>query len=101
MMDRENDDEIEIIDGLGVQRLGHEEKFEVDLVRIRSTPETEALGYAGRSGEVMGETMPSKSRVTDVIGAAEEDYAINVWFDELRTQAWFAPHLIEPVNSPT
>lgn len=46
MMDGENDDEIEIIDGLAVQRLGHEEKFEVDLVRIRSTPETEALGYA-------------------------------------------------------
>ena len=49
-MDRENDDEIEIIDGLAVQRLGHEEKFEVDLVRIRPTPETEALGYAGLSG---------------------------------------------------
>jgi len=100
-MDGENDDEIEIIDGLAVQRLGHEEKFEVDLVRIRPTHETEALGYAGLSGEVMGETMPSKSRVSDVIGADEEDYAINVWFAELRTQAWFAAHLIEPVNSST
>ena len=49
----------------------------------------------------MGETMPSKSRVTGVVGAGEEDYAINVWFAELRTQAWFAAHLVEPVNNPT
>jgi hypothetical protein len=31
----DENDKIEIIDGLAAERLGHEEKFEVDLVRIR------------------------------------------------------------------
>jgi hypothetical protein len=35
--------------------------------RVRSTPETEALGLAGLSGPVFGETQPSSSRV-NVIG---------------------------------
>jgi hypothetical protein len=42
--------------------------------------------------------MPSKSRVSDVVGAGEEDYAINVWFEELRNQAWFAPQLVEALT---
>jgi hypothetical protein len=45
--------------------------------------------------------MPSKSRVSDVVGAGEEDYAINVWFEELRNQAWFAPHLVETLTDLT
>ena len=39
-------------------------------------------GMAGQVGKVRGETMPSASGVTDIIGATDEDYAINVWFDD-------------------
>jgi len=56
----------------------------------------EALGYAGLTGEVMGETMPSSSGVTGIVGQTNEDYAINLWFEEREEQVWFAPHLLEP-----
>jgi hypothetical protein len=37
-----------------------------DNVRLRSTPETEALGLAGQVGQVYGETTPSVTGVTVV-----------------------------------
>ena len=69
-----------------------------DNVRIRATPETESLGYAGRSGVCFGFTTPSVTGVT-VIGDTDEDYALNVNFGgEDREGAWFAADLVEFVD---
>jgi hypothetical protein len=65
-----------------------------DNVRVLPSPATEAAGVAGRVGNVFGETMPSSSGVT-VIGAAEEDFALNVFFEELNKGFWFAENLLE------
>lgn len=88
----------EIIDGLGAQRLGSEDKFAAGRVRIRETAETVASGFAGLFGEILGETKPSRSRVP-VIGATDEDYAISVWFEASGQQAWFSTDLVEPAAS--
>jgi hypothetical protein len=63
-----------------------------DRVRIRSTPETEALGYADAVGELQGFTTPSITGVM-VIGP-HDDAAIAVDFDGDRPAVWFAPHLV-------
>ena len=68
---------------------------------IRLTPETKAAGYAGLVGEIMGETIPSSSGVSGIIGASDDDYAINVWFQERKEQVWFAPSLLSPVRTDT
>jgi hypothetical protein len=87
--------EFEIVDGLVDVRSDHDEVAAAAFVRVRSTPETEALGLAGLSGEVMGETRPSASRVEDIVGGDGADYAINAWFEERREQYWFHPDLLE------
>lgn len=69
-----------------------------DHVRIRSTDETERLGLAGREGQVFGWTTPSVTGVT-VIGSPTEDYAINVNFDELKANHWFAEDLVEFIDN--
>ena len=69
-----------------------------DIARIRNSPETEALGLAGLEGEVYGHTKPSSSGVTDIIGVLTDDFAINVNFDTLDKQYWFAAHLVEFVR---
>lgn len=66
-----------------------------DTVRIRSTPAMECLGYAGLTGTVFGQTMPSYSGVSSIVGAGEVDYAINVFFEERDEDVWFAPELVE------
>jgi hypothetical protein len=86
----------EVIDGLAEARHPYGAVFEVEEVRIRRTPETEAAGWAGVVGQIFGETKPSSSGVDDVIGLTGEDYAINVFSEERAEQAWFAPHLLEP-----
>jgi len=66
-----------------------------DTARIRSSPETEASGYAGRVGLVHGFTVPSETGVGPVIGEVGDGAAINVHFDDLDEGAWFAPSLVE------
>src|SRR5262245_29504045 len=68
-----------------------------DHVRLLSTPETEALGAAGRVGQVFGETTPSVSGVK-VVGQLVGDYALNVHFEGLIDTFWFAPELLEIVD---
>ena len=67
--------------------------------RVRSTPETEALGLAGLSGPVFGETQPSSSRV-NVIGKPADDYAIAVHLEARGKTFWFAPDLLERLGAP-
>jgi len=68
-----------------------------DNVRVRSTPETEALGVAGRVGQVFGETTPSVTGVT-VVGRPLGDHALNVHFKGRTDTLWFAPELLEFVD---
>ena len=68
-----------------------------DNVRVVATPETEAAGLAGRSGQVYGETTPSSTGV-DVIGELASDFAINVYFDDLSQGFWLAPQLLEFID---
>jgi hypothetical protein len=68
-----------------------------DRVRILASEETERLGLAGREGQVYGWTTPSMTGVS-VIGSAADDQAVNVYFDELEEDFWFAETLIEMVG---
>lgn len=66
-------------------------------VRIKSTPETEKIGLAGKIGDVFGETKPSITEI-EVIGNPEKDYAINVYFEDLKDSYWFDEELIETID---
>lgn len=68
-----------------------------DQVRIHQTPETEALGVAGRVGQVHGYTTPSVTGVV-VIGDDGGDYAIAVFLEGSAEATWFAPRLLEFVD---
>jgi hypothetical protein len=68
-----------------------------DRVRIRAVPETEERGFAGREGDVYGESVPSVSGVA-AIGDRGEDHAFSVYFRETGEQEWFAPHVVEFVS---
>jgi hypothetical protein len=63
-----------------------------DTVRIVSTPDTMAAGYADRTGTCYGFTTPSMTGV-QVIGPGPADDALNVAFDD-GTSAWFDPSLV-------
>ena len=63
-----------------------------DIVRIRSTPETLALGFADKVGTCFGFTTPSVTGV-DVVGSQREDDALAVGFDE-GPAIWFEPTLV-------
>jgi hypothetical protein len=63
-----------------------------DTVRIVSTAETIAAGYADRMGTCYGFTTPSLTGV-QVIGDSGADDALNVAFDD-GTSAWFDPTLV-------
>ena len=66
-----------------------------DNVRIRSTPETEAAGLAGKHGSVSGFTTPSLADIP-VIGTPFEDYAVAVIFEDGPVRdAWFSEDLVE------
>ena len=65
-----------------------------DRVRIASTPITQHAGIAGLVGSVFGETKPSASGVT-VIGAVQDDFALNVFVDERRESYWLTLDLVE------
>jgi hypothetical protein len=64
-----------------------------DHVRIRTTPDTVAAGYANRTGTCLGFTTPSLTGV-QVIGQDTEDYALSVDVDDGKP-AWFARSLVE------
>jgi len=68
-----------------------------DKVRILTTPETTALGLAGRVGQVYGETTPSATGVS-VVGQPAQDYALNVHFEGQKDTFWFAAELLEFVD---
>lgn len=68
-----------------------------DKVRIYTTLATEAAGVAGLVGQVYGETTPSMTAV-EVIGQADDDYAINVFFQDRNQSFWFAAGLLEFVD---
>lgn len=68
-----------------------------DRVRVRSTPETEAAGYAGLVGECQGFTTPSVTGIA-VVGTPTDDYAFSVDLAGLAEQVWFAPDLLEFVD---
>jgi hypothetical protein len=67
-----------------------------DIVRILSTPETVAAGYADRSGTCYGFTTPSATGV-EVVGSAAEDDALSIHFDD-GSSAWFARSLVAFVD---
>ena len=66
-------------------------------VRIKSTPETEEKGLAGKTGEILGETTPSMMDFK-IVGSPKEDYAVNVNIEELNKSFWFDADLIEHLD---
>ena len=73
--------------------VGADDNFEVSTSEL-----DERLGYAGLVGNVYGLTMPSYSRVSAIVGTADDDYAVNVFFEERDEDVWFAPNLVEFVD---
>jgi hypothetical protein len=67
-----------------------------DRVRILSTTVTEALGLAGLTGQVHGETTPSVTQVA-VVGEMRQE-ALNVWIEARGEALWFAPELLEFID---
>ncbi|MBC6981524.1 hypothetical protein [Caulobacter sp. 17J80-11] len=65
-----------------------------DTVMIREAAETKALGIAGKTGTVYGYTTPSVTGV-EVVGVAEDDYAVNVHLDDLGEGYWLSEQLVE------
>ena len=68
-----------------------------DTVRIRSTSDTERLGFAGRTGMVYGTTTPSDTAV-EVIGSRSIDRALAVQLEGEKAPLWFDPSLVEFLN---
>jgi hypothetical protein len=69
-----------------------------DTVRVKAAPETEAAGLAGLTGEVYGQSVPSISGASPIIGPLTEDYAVNVFFTDRNEAHWFAEQLLEFVD---
>jgi hypothetical protein len=69
-----------------------------DRVRIAASRESDLSGFAGRTGHVYGDSVPSESGVGPVTGDRGEDVAYSVFFGETEQQEWFAPHLVEFVD---
>ena len=69
-------------------------------MRIVTAPETVSSGFAGRKGEVWGESVRPRSEVSPVIGERGEGIALSVFFEDTEEHAWFAPHLVESFDSP-
>jgi len=68
-----------------------------DTVRVRDASATQKAGLVGLTGSVYGLTAPSSSNV-EVIGELIEDYAINVFFEELKEGFWFTSDLLEFID---
>lgn len=67
-------------------------------VRIKRTPVTEAKGLADKVGEIYGQTTPSMMDF-EIIGNLKEDFALNVYFEDLQESFWFAEELIEHLDN--
>ena len=68
-----------------------------DRVRIRHAAETESTDFTERRGVVHGVTTVSVTGVS-VVGTPTNDTALNVYFEELNDDAWFAPELVELID---
>jgi hypothetical protein len=68
-----------------------------DNVRIRPSAATDAAGITGLSGCIYGETVPSASGVT-ALGPLADDYAINVFVEDLKQDFWLDPSLVEFID---
>jgi hypothetical protein len=66
-------------------------------VRIKDAPLTKEKGLAGKIGEVYGQTTPSIMDI-EVIGTPKDDFAVNVYFDDLKTSFWFDADLLETMD---
>ncbi len=66
-------------------------------VKVLPSDETENKKLAGLCGIVYGETVPSYTGV-EVVGVAKDDYAVNVFFEELNEDFWFSADLLEVVD---
>ena len=67
-------------------------------VKIKSSPETETRGLAGKTGEIYGHTTPTVTGV-DVIGQTNKDFALNVYFEDIKESFWFDENLIEQIDN--
>ncbi len=68
-----------------------------DRVCVRDTPEAVAAGVAKLEGDVFGFTKPSVTSVS-VIGSKSGDYALNVSFEQMKGEFWFAEDQLEFVS---
>lgn len=66
-------------------------------VKIKDSPQTVEKGLAGKIGEVYGQTTPSMMDF-EIIGTPKEDYAVNVYFDDLKESFWFDADLLEQLD---
>lgn len=66
-------------------------------VRIKESLETKEKKLSGKIGVVYGQTTPSLMEY-EIIGRSKEDFAINVYFDDLKTSFWFDPNLLETID---
>lgn len=66
-------------------------------VRIKHSPETQEKGLAGKIGDVYGQTTPSMVDF-QIIGKPKDDFAVNVYFDDLQTSHWFDADLLETID---
>jgi len=67
-------------------------------VKIKCSTETEAKGLASKIGEIYGHTTPTVTGV-DVIGKTDKDFALNVYFDDIKESFWFDQSLIELLDN--
>ena len=66
-------------------------------VKVKDSPETREKGLAGKTGDVHGQTTHSMMDV-EVIGTPKTDFAINVYFDDLKSSYWFDEELLETMD---
>lgn len=66
-------------------------------VKIKESPLTKEKGLAGKIGDVYGQTTPSMMDI-EIIGTPKEDFAINVYFEDLKASYWFDAELLEIIN---
>lgn len=67
-------------------------------VKIKNSPETETKDLAGKIGEIYGHTTPTVTGV-EVIGQTDKDFALNIYFDDLKESFWFDESLIEQLDN--
>jgi hypothetical protein len=66
-------------------------------VKIKDSPETQEKGLAGKVGEVYGQTTPSMMDF-EIIGTPKDDFAVNVYFEDLKDSYWFDADLLETID---